>query len=455
MNDIVPASDAPTPTPAPDSQEWYSEVPRSITRHAIFGLGLMFAAFAGFGVWAFRAPLAAAVISQGSFVATGQNKIVQHLEGGIIEQILVKEGDTVTLGEPIVRLDETLARANRRELFLRQMRLVVTEQRLLTQHQDQDSMIFPDEILEVAGDPEVASILDSQRQAFSVARSGLSNDLALIERNSDALNARERGYRQQLAAFSSQLEILEDELDAKDSLLQAGLARRTEVMALKRARFEAIGEIARLEAEIAEIAEMREKFLTQMEKTRDEYSRAALNELQSVQSELESVREQMRKAENVLLRTAVLAPVSGTVVRLYYHTSGGVIETGRAIAEILPDDAPLIIETLVPRSDIDTVKLGQIATVRLIGLNQRTTPILNGTVEYVSADAVAQTGEQVAREVYVVRVSLTADELGRVALFIPKPGMPVEIMIKTEERTFAQYIAKPIVDSMSRAFREQ
>jgi HlyD family secretion protein len=193
-----------------------------------------------------------------------------------------------------------------------------------------------------------------------------------------------------------------------------------------------------------------------MEKTRDEYSRAALTEIQAIQSELESVREQMRKAENVLERKDVLAPVSGTVVRLYYHTAGGVIETGRAIAEILPNDAPLIIETLVPRSDIDTVKIGQNSTVRLIGLNQRTTPILNGTVEYVSADAVAQASEELtAREVYVVRVSMTADELARVPRFVPKPGMPVEIMIKTEERTFAQYIAKPIVDSMSRAFREQ
>lgn len=449
MTDIVPAK-------VPDASEWYSEVPRSITRHAIFGLGLMLAAFGGFGVWAFRAPLAAAVISQGSFVATGQNKIVQHLEGGIIAEILIAEGDAVTSGAPILRLDETLAEANERELFLRQTRLVVTQQRLLAQHRGEDKMTLPPEIVAAASDPEVANILDSQRLGFTVARSGLANDLALIERNTDALNAREHGYKQQLSASVGQLQLLEEELKAQNDLLASGLARLTEVMSLKRARLESVGQIARLEAEINEITEMREKFLTQMEKTRDEYSRAALSELQSVQSELESVREQMRKAENVLARTEVLAPVSGTVVRLYYHTAGGVIETGRAIAEILPDDAPLIIETLVPRGDIDTVKLGQISTVRLIGLNQRTTPILNGTVEYVSADAIAQTGEQInSREVYVVRVSLSARELARVPRFVPKPGMPVEIMIKTEERTFAQYIAKPIVDSMSRAFREQ
>jgi len=260
----------------------------------------------------------------------------------------------------------------------------------------------------------------------------------------------------QRQSLEAQLQIVLDDLKIKDSLLEGGMVARDKVTMLRRAELEATGQLARIEAEILEIDEMRQKFQTQIDKTRDEYSKAALAELQAIQAEAESVREQVRKAANVLNRTEVLAPVSGTVVRLYYHTSGGVIETGRAIAEILPDDAPLIIETLVPRGDIDSVKIGQKATARLIALNQRTTPILNGTVEYVSADAVASdTGQQARREAYVVRVSLTPAELARVQNFAPKPGMPVEIMIKTEERTFAQYIAKPVLDSMSRAFREQ
>ncbi|MCR9152250.1 MAG: HlyD family type I secretion periplasmic adaptor subunit [Rhodobacteraceae bacterium] len=435
--------------------DWYAGVPRSITRHAVFGLTLMLVAFGGFGLWALRAPLAAAVIAQGSFVATGQNKIVQHLEGGIIADILVTEGTTVREGETILRLDETLAEASKRELLVRRHRLEATEARLLAQNLEKDELVFSDALLALSDDPEVASILDGQRLAFEVARSGFANDIALIERNMDAIEARRVGYEQQLLSVRSQLEILEEELAAKDDLLREGLSLRDEVSALRRSRLEASGQIARLEAEIAEIDRMREKFLTQIGKTRDEYGRATLSELQAIQAELESVREQVRRAENVLLRTEVHAPVSGIVVRLYYHTAGGVIETGRPIAEILPDDAPLIIETLVPRNDIDNVRVGQLATVRLTGLNQRTTPILNGLVDYVSADAVASGEQAYAREVYVVRVTLTGEELARVSGFSPKPGMPVEIMIKTEERTFAQYIAKPIVDSMARAFREQ
>ena len=440
----------------PNAHQWYDSVPRSIRWHAIFGLTLMVVAFGSFGVWAFRAPLAAAVIAQGSFVATGQNKIVQHLEGGIISQILVREGDSVAAGAPILKLDETLAEATKRELTIRQARLEATEARLMAQHLDQDRLVYDEALESQRGDPEVATILESQKLAFSVARSGLHNDIALIERNMDALVARQRGYVLQRQSLEAQLQIVLDDLKIKDSLLEGGMVARDKVTMLRRAELEATGQLARIEAEILEIDEMRQKFQTQIDKTRDEYSKAALAELQAIQAEAESVREQVRKAANVLNRTEVLAPVSGTVVRLYYHTSGGVIETGRAIAEILPDDAPLIIETLVPRGDIDSVKIGQKATARLIALNQRTTPILNGTVEYVSADAVASdTGQQARREAYVVRVSLTPAELARVQNFAPKPGMPVEIMIKTEERTFAQYIAKPVLDSMSRAFREQ
>jgi HlyD family secretion protein len=442
-------------TTVPDAREWYADVPRSITRHATFGILLMVAAFGGFGLWAFRAPLAAAVISQGSFVATGQNKIVQHLEGGIIHEILVGEGDTVAEGQPILRLDETLAEANRRELYLRQVRLEATEARLLAQHLEQEALVFPPSVLVATDDPEVATILDSQRLSFAAAHANLTNDIALTERNMDALDARQTGYELQRASLAAQLALVADDLASKEEMLESGLVQRDQVSTLRRASLEAQGQIARLDAEVIEIGEMQEKFATQIEKTRAEYSQSALNDLQSIQAELESVREQVRRADNVLSRTEVLAPVAGTVVRLYYHTAGGVIETGRAIAEILPDDAPLIIETLVPRRDIDNVKAEQSATVRLVGLNQRTTPILNGTVDYVSADAVASGEQPAAREVYVVRVSLAPEELARVSQFTPKPGMPVEIMIKTEERTFAQYIAKPIVDSMSRAFREQ
>lgn len=434
---------------------WYRDVPRSIKRQAIFGLALLAFALGGFGLWAFTAPLTAAVIAQGSFVATGQNKIVQHLEGGIIAEILVKEGDRVERGDMLLRLDQTLAEATSRELDLRRVRLEATQARLLAEHRRLDTLEFPAHLEARRSDPEISVILDGQRVAFDVARSGARSDISLVMRNIDALDMRAGGYRTQLDALKRQAALLTEEHEDKESLLEEGLIRRTEVLALQRAVLESEGQIGRVEAELGEIAEMRNKFETQIIKTQDEYSRVALGQLETIQSELESIREQARKAANILGRTDVIAPVSGTVVRMHYHTTGGVIETGRAIAEILPADAPLIIEVLIPRTEIDQVTVGQAATVRLAALNQRTTPVLNGVVDYVSADTVSNTTNERVRDVYLAHVTVPQEELQRVHAFSPTPGMPAEIMIQTTERTFAQYIMKPILDSMARAFREQ
>ncbi|OZB15663.1 MAG: secretion protein HlyD, partial [Rhodobacterales bacterium 34-62-10] len=418
-----------TTLPGPD--HWYREVPRSIGRQATFGLLLMLVTFGGFGTWAMLAPLAAAVIAQGSFVATGQNKIVQHLEGGIIAEILVQEGDRVTEGQVMLTLDQTLALASTRELSLRRIRLEATQARLMAEQQHLDRLIFPPHLVAERGDPEAAMILDGQTLAFQASTASLANDISVISRNLDALDIRTTGYGIQLEATQSQLALLAEELEAKSALVESGLSRRSEALALRRAMLEADGQVGRLEAEIAELTEMRAKFEAQIAKTRDDYSRNALTQLQTIESELESVREQLRKSENILDRTAVIAPVSGTVVRLYYHTTGGVVETGRPIVEILPADAPLIIEVLVPRTNIDSVHVGQKATVRLTGLNQRTTPVLNGSVEYVSADAIADGTTGTRREVYLSRVTVSPEEMQRVQNFSPTPGMPAEIMIQT------------------------
>jgi membrane fusion protein, type I secretion system len=436
-------------------QEWYADVPRSVTRHVVFGFALMAIAFGGFGWWAFNAPLAAAVIAQGSFVATGRNKIIQHLEGGIIKEILVKEGDTVQAEQVILALDETVALATERELFLRQVRLEATEVRILAALNPRERLVFPPALLEKRGDFEVATILDGQSNAFKVAVQGLNNDIALLERNIEALRIRSMGYERQLISMRLQTSILSEDLADKSTLLERGLMRKSEVNIVRRALAEAEGQVARLDSEITEIAEISRRYETQIEQTLSAHRQAAVDELQVVQSELDSVREKSRKAASVLKRAEIKSPVSGTVIRLYYHTAGGVIESGRAIAEILPSDEPLIIETQIARTEIENVTIGQQATVRLVGLNQRTTPVLNGLVYYVSADAITDKSAEGAREVYVARVSISVEELMRVQGFTPTPGMPAEVLIQTAERSFIDYLVKPISDSMNRAFREQ
>ncbi len=433
---------------------WYEEVPRSIAKQSVVGVILLVVCFGGFGIWAGFAPLAAAVIAQGSFVATGQNKIVQHLEGGVIREILVSEGDHVIEGQPLVQLDETSALANERQLFLRRARLDAIVARLTAQSEVRQSLAFPSELTGSAVDPEIAEILDSQRLNFEASQRKLNSEIELLNNNISALEFRVGGYEAQQQALTLQIRFLQDEYAGKKQLYEQGLLRKPEISAIQRAMAEADGQSGRLAAEIDETRAQMARYRQQKQQTLAAYRQAALDELQSVEAELDSVREQSRAAENVLRRATINAPVSGTVVRLYYHTAGGVIESGKSIAEILPSDVPLIIEAQIPRTKIDAVRTGQEATVRLTALNQRTTPVLTGTVYYVSADALREQSIQEVREIYLARVRLPPSELARVHGFLPTPGMPAEVLIQTAERTFFDYLSKPIRDSMNRAFRE-
>ena len=433
--------------------EWYEGVPRSIRRQAQIGISLVVMAFGGFGVWAATAPLAAAVISQGTFVATGQNKIIQHLEGGIIEDLAVREGDLVETGQVLVTLDDTAALATERQLLLREMRLEAILARLADEVANASRFTEPEGGMQGL-DEEARQIYESQRSHFIAWREKLDNDLTLYQHNIDALTSRRGGVVSQLDSVHSQRQLLVFELESRMVLLEKGLVTRSEVMELQRAIADADGDAARLAAEVEEIDAQIAKFVGEMTQTQDDARQAALNEVQSAEIELDSVREQIRHARNVLERTLIRSPVDGKVVRIYYHTTGGVVESGKPIMEILPSGVPLLIETTISRNQIDDVRQGEPVAVRLIALSQRTTPVLNGTLDYLSPDSVVDGSSNSQLEVYLARVTLPIEEIGRVPGFVPTPGMPVEIMVQTAQRTFFDYLAKPISDSMSRAFRE-
>ncbi len=436
--------------------EWYSEVPRSVWKQTVAGLALTAIAFGGFGTWAATAPLAAAVIAQGSFVATGRNKIVQHFEGGIIKELLVNEGDQVVENQPLVRLDETASQAKKRELFLRRVRLEATAARLTAQSEAAETMKISTYLNDFRDDPDVSAIILTQQLNFKAQKMKLATELSLLKQNMKALEFRSEGYARHSEAMSRQLVLLKDEYDTKRVLLTKGLLRATEVRALQRAIADAEGQIGRLESEVAETGAELLKGQQEISHAEETYREEALDRLQSIQGDRDAAREQSREADDVLRRATILAPVSGTVVRTYYHTTGGVIESGKGIMEILPAGVPLILEAKVARNEIDSVKVGQKATVRLIALNQRTTPVLRGEVFYVSADAMEDSKAGLSNhDVYITRINISPDEIARIKGFTPQPGMPAEIMIQTTVRTFFSYLAKPIMDSMSRAFTER
>ncbi|MFC5760201.1 MULTISPECIES: HlyD family type I secretion periplasmic adaptor subunit [unclassified Rhizobium] len=435
--------------------EWYGDVPRSIRFHSMIGLTVLFASFGGFGYWAATAPLASAIIAQGSFVATGNNKVVQHLEGGIIKEMMVGEGASVKEGDVLLTLDQTAALTNERMLNLRRLRLETVVARLRAEAQGASEFKIPEIVMAEASDPDVNAIIQSQNIVFHSKRIKLEEQLNLIEKNIKSLEYRFDGYKGQRESFERQLALLSDERDSKERLVKVGYMRKTDLLAIERAIADAMGDISRLNGELneseAEIAKFRQEAVIAVNSNKQ----AALDALETAESDLDSVREQAREAAGVLERTIIRSPVSGTVVRSYYHTAGGVITTGKPIMEILPAHVPLILEAQVLRTSIDQLHEGQTAAIRLTALNRRTTPVLEGKVFYVSADSVEENTGLSVKDVYIVRVQIPDSEIARIHNFHPVPGMPAEVLIQTSERTFFEYLSKPVADSMSRAFKER
>jgi HlyD family secretion protein len=442
-------------TTGPAQLEWYGDVPRSIRLHSMVGLTALLASFGGFGYWAATAPLASAIIAQGSFVATGNNKVVQHLEGGIIKEMMVGEGASVKEGDVLLTLDQTAALTNERMLTLRQLRLEAVVARLRAEAQGLNEFKVPDVVMKDASDPDVNAIIQSQSVVFNSKRVKLEEQLNLIEKNIKSLEYRFEGYRGQRESFEKQMALLSDERDSKERLVKVGYMRRTDLLAIERAIADAMGDISRLNGELneseAEIAKFRQEAVIAVNSNKQ----AALDALETAESDLDSVREQAREAAGVLERTVIRSPVTGTVVRSYYHTAGGVITTGKPIMEILPAHVPLILEAQVLRTSIDQLHEGQTAAIRLTALNRRTTPVLQGNVFYVSADSVEENAGLSVKDVYIVRVRIPDSEIARIHNFHPVPGMPAEVLIQSSERTFFEYLGKPVADSMSRAFKER
>ena len=412
----------------------------------------------GFGVWGNSAPIAGAVVTSGVFVVTSQNKIVQHLEGGIIRNIAVNEGDIVDVGQTLVELDETAPRAELRRLLLRRTRLMAMDARLQTEMREEREISFPGDILAAANQPEITEILDSQKLAFWARRNNVDSEIASIMEGINALQERIQGSNVQLAGVRRQIKLVEEEIQAKEILLRTGLVRKPEVLALQRAQASLEGEVGRLIGEIGDAKERIARSLEQVTGVRRTAIKAAVEQLHEVRGELVDVRERLGAAKGVLDRITIVAPVKGVVVKLRYHTQGGVIEPGKNILEILPLQDELIIEGRIRPQDIDNVRRGQHAMVRLNALNHRTTPMIAGEVIYVSADVLPdekKSPQLGPGDIYIARIKLNAAEAATIPSFVPTPGMPVEIYIKTGERTFFQYLARPIQDSMSRAFRER
>jgi HlyD family secretion protein len=444
----------------PSISQWHRDVPRSATRPIIIGVGVLFAWGLGFGAWAAMAPLDGAVVASGRFVATGQNKQVQHLEGGIVRETLVKEGDLVVANQPLIRLDDTAVNAKLRRLVLREYRLLAIQARLNAEISSHDELEVPAALADRMTDPEIKAIVDGQSTELAARRSKLQAEEMVLKKESSALQESIAGFQSQAESIKSRLSLFDAELQDKNSLLDRQLVRRPEIFALQRSQAGLSGDLGEILGRMADARERIARADQQITQIRSAATQEAVASLRKAEADLDDVQEQIHAARDVVDRIEIRAPVPGIVVKLNYNTPGGVIGAGDVILELLPTNDALVIEARVKPSDIVHVKEGQPALVRLVALNQRLTPMIEGTVQYVSADSVQdhnlKAGETSDRQSsFVVRVKLSeSDARSKAHDFQPTPGMPADIFIKTAQRTFFEYMMRPVNDTFSRAFRE-
>lgn len=444
----------------PSIDQWHKGVPTDSRGPIRIGAAILLLCLGGFSVWASVAPLEGAVVVSGSFVATGQNKQVQHLEGGIVREVLVREGQHVEARQPLIRLDPTAAEARLRRLVLRRHRLVILKARLEAEARGETHFARPADADFAEGGEEVASIYRSQVIELEARRAKITDEEAVLRREIAGLQESIGGYKAQARATEERMALFSQELKDKSELLERQLVRRTEILALRRAEAGLAGELASLQARAADARERVSRAEQQIAQLRSAALQKSLEDLRATETELDDVREQIRAARDVMERIEIRAPVAGIVVRLLHNTTGGVVAAGAVVLELLPLNDELVIEARLNPKEVVHVKEGLSAMVRLSALNQRLTPMIDGKVVYLSADTVAQREPYAAKEAarsdtFVVRVQLDEESASsKIEHFRPTPGMPADVFIKTDERTFLEYIMKPLSDTFVRAFRE-
>jgi HlyD family type I secretion membrane fusion protein len=438
----------------PNLQSWGNGVPRGLGKMTIAGLLVLVVGVGGFGVWAGTAPIDGAVVASGSFVATSQNKTIQHLEGGIIERIAVNEGDAVSAGDTLAILDNTAAKAKLQRLRLRLRRLQAVSARLEAETELAETIDFGKLAVMSQADETLGKVIARQRAEFRARRQRRVDQESVLDLEISGLKEVVRGNEIQIGALQTQLTLIEQELADKQSLLEKGLTRKPEALALARQQARLRGEIGTLRARIGEVRERIARARQKIVQLRSSTVSAAYEELRGVETQVDDIREQIGAAEDVVTRAKIRAPVAGTIVALMHHTPGGVLEPGGTLLKLLPAD-DVLIEARVRPTDIDNVAVAQPAYIRLTALNQRTTPMISGEVTYISADAVPRdAGGSAEKASYVVRVKLDKTGAAELPGFDAKPGMPAEVYIKTGERTFFDYLMRPLKDTLTRAFRE-
>ena len=427
------------------------QIQRSLRRHLLIGVLATAIMVIGIGGWAMTTELAGAIIAQGSLVVDSNVKKVQHPTGGIVGELLVRDGDSVKTGDLLVRLDATVARANLGAIVKSLAELYARQARLEAEREGNDKIEIPPELAGRMNDPDYARPMNGERKLFELRVKARDGQQAQLRERVVQMQDEIRGLTEQAEAKEQEIKLIKRELEGVQELFRKNLIQITRLTALERDAARLEGERGRL---IAQIASSRGKIAeTELQVIQVEQNRQSEvgKEIAEVRAKISELIERRVTAEDQLRRIDLVSPQDGFVHQLAVHTVGGVINAGEAIMLIVPTADRLTVEAKAAPQDIDQVQIGQAAVLRFSNFSVGTTPEINGEVSRVSADTTQDT--RTGALYYTVRITVTQEELGRLGHVKLVPGMPVEAFIQTGDRTVLSYLVKPLSDQVMRAFR--
>ena len=416
----------------------------------IIGFGILAAVFGTFALWSRAAPIESAVVAPGVISVDSYRKSIQHLEGGIVERILVADGDRVAEGQVLIELSDVQPAASLNQLRSQLFEARATHGRLVAERDGVEAVTFPDDLLGES-DPAALSAIAGQRSVFESRRQLLTERLSLLGQRVARSQEEIGGLEGQIASAETQRSLLNEELSEVEKLFQKGLVPKPRRLALQRRLAEIDGELSALRAGIAQAQQSIIAARLEMSEQRATTKTTVIDRLRAEQSKIYELEQKIVSAEDVLRRTKVVSPIDGIVVDLQIHTLDGVVGPGQRLLDVVPSSDELVVEASVNPSDIEEVRAGMPAHVQLTALSRRSRLPIEGRVTFVSADRLID--QQSGAAFYQARIQLdpaSIEERGAVL----QAGMGAEVFIRTGERTPLDYVIAPIARILNRGLRE-
>ena len=429
----------------------------SVRRYVLAGIATLVLLFGGIGGWAATTDLAGAVMAAGTVVVAGNVKKIQHPTGGVVGEIYVKNGDRVKSGDLLVRLDETMTRANLQVITKQLDELIGRQARLRAERDDAATIEFPQELLKRSVEPSVAQILTGEKKLFESRVNSRNSQKGQLGERILALDEEIGGLKSQAESKGLEIELIGKELTGLEILEAKQLVTTTKLMSLRREGARLKGERSQMLASAAsskgKIAEIQVQRLGIDHDAKSE----VLKELRESEGKIAELSERRTAADDQLRRVELHSPVDGVVHQMSVFTVGGVVNTAEPLMLIVPEGDKLVIEAKIAPQDIDQARAHEDAIIRFPAFNQRTTPHVSGRIINIAADLTHDQPQQQQGNpaYYQARIEILDDEMSKLAGLKLVPGMPAEVQIRTTSRTAITYLLKPLQDQFAKAFKER